>query len=240
VWQFTSDTEAVRYDIAKPQSAGDAAIFRRWVGVLVALCFMLPATLVYTEGGLKEMAAKPGSLPGWGVGPMLAKPAQDVLVPWSAGVTLPYALYVYATGWAIYLVSTPGAVLRANGLPPERADSIRAIGRYAAAPLVWLVLATALFLVMYARSRQLQSKFDNSAMFLVLNGLWFLVAVLSLGFTAYRTGQWRARAVHGGNAAGFFGMGELLLRWIVGFAMICFVIPWCIGLVFILIDALFR
>src|SRR6478609_3636267 len=36
VWQFTSDTKAIRYDAAKPQSAHDATVYRRWIGFPVA------------------------------------------------------------------------------------------------------------------------------------------------------------------------------------------------------------
>jgi hypothetical protein len=241
VWQFTSDVRPIRYDYAKPQSARDAAVFRRWVGVLLALCLMVPVVLVYRLGGLKEMAVEPGSAfgPIWGARAMLPGWAQDAVVPWSAGITLPFALFAYAVLLAAYIVSAPAAVLRSKGLPSVQAENVRAIGIYGSAPLVWLALSTALFLAAYLPTLQPGSKFGNSLASIVLTGMWFLVGVLSLGFTVYRTGQWRARTAHGGYPTGFLGMGELLLRWVVGIGVIVYVIPWCVGLIFIQADALF-
>src|SRR4029079_5197573 len=104
VWQFTSDTKSIRYEHAKPQSARDAAVFRRWVGVLVGLCLMVPVILIYQEGGLKNLAIEPGSAfgPMFGGKGMMPGWAQDAVVPWSAGITLPFALFVYAVLLAVY------------------------------------------------------------------------------------------------------------------------------------------
>jgi len=110
---------------------------------------------------------------------------------------------------------------------------------YASAPLVWLALSTAMFLAAYLPTTDPDSKFGNSIAFQVMTWLWFLVGVLSLGFTVYRTGQWRARTTHAGYPTGFLGMGELLLRWVVGAGVIVYLIPWCVGLIFIQVDALF-
>jgi hypothetical protein len=241
VWQFTSDTKAIRYDNAKPQSARDAAVFRRWVGVLVGLCLMVPVILIYREGGLKTLAIEPGSAfgPMFGAKGMMPGWAQDAVVPWAAGMTLPFALVVYAVLIAAYVVSAPGAVLRSKGLSPDQAKSVRAIGLYVSAPLVWLALATGLFLALYVPAVQPDSKFGRSVAFGVLIWISFLVGVMSLGFTVYRTGQWRARITHGGYPTGFLGMGELLLRWVVGIAVIVYLIPWSVGLILIQVDALF-
>jgi hypothetical protein len=187
------------------------------------------------------MAFEPGSAfgPIWGGKAMLPGWAQDAVVPWSAGVTLPFALFAYAALLAVYFVSTPRAVLRSGGAPQGQAEGVRAIGLFASAPLLWLVLATMLFLAAYLPTIPPDSKFFNSAAFMVLTWLWFLVAVASLGFTVFRTGQWRARIAHGGYPTGLLGMGELLLRWVVGIGVIVFLIPWCVGLIFIQVDALF-
>jgi hypothetical protein len=241
VWQFTSDTPAIRYDYAKPQSARDAAVFRRWVGVLVGMCLMVPVVLIYRLGGLREMAVAPGSAFGaaWGARGMLPGWAQDAVVPWSAGITLPYALFAYALLIAAYTVSAPGAVLRSKRLPPDQAENVRAIGIYASAPLVWLAVSAAVFLAAYLPTLKPGSRFGNSIASTVLTGIWFFVGVLSIGFTVYRTGRWRARTTHGGHPTGVVGMGELLLRWVVGIGVIVYLIPWCVGLVFIQLDALF-
>jgi hypothetical protein len=236
VWQFTFDVNAIRYDAAKPQSARDAAVFRRWVGGLLGACLAVVVGLIYGKRGIEKLAVEPGTIfgPMFGGRGTIAGWAQDAVVPWSAGITLPFALFVYAALLAAYLVSAPGAVLRSKSHSPEQAESIRAIGRYVAAPLAWLVLAMVLFLAWLLPTTE-----PNAPLYLVLTGLWVLLGAASFGLTVFRTGQWRARASHGGHPTAFLGMGELLLRWALGSAVIVFMIPWCVGLLWIQLDAFF-
>ena len=64
-----------------------------------------------------------------------------------------------------------------------------------------------------------------------------LLAVLGIGGTIHRTGQWRARIMHAGYAIGFAAMGQLIVRWSFGLAVILGVVPWCVGFIWIFVDS---
>ena len=232
VWRVTLDLKALRLEAAKPQSARDAILFRRWLAGLVAACLTGLAGLLIAAGGIAEIVVqKPGvfaasALPGW---------EQDLGVPWSAGVALPGAIFAYAVLTAVVLTAAPAAIFRTAGMSPRAAEAARAIGCYAAAPLLWLMPAAAAFAALWALAEL--DRPPSERLTLGLAAAWILLALLALGGTVYRTGQWRARVTHGGYGSGFLAMGELLLRWVVGLAAVLFVVPWCVGFLWVVVDS---
>ena len=131
VWLVTLDAKALRFEASRRQSPRDAAAFRRWVIVLVAGCLAAVVLLMHLGDVVEPMlASKSGP---YGVGPTGWE--ADLRVPWSAGVNLPGAPFAYAVLAAAYFVAAPGSVFRTRGMPEDRADAVRAVGRYMIAPL---------------------------------------------------------------------------------------------------------
>lgn len=234
VWLVTIDAKSLRNEAAKPQSPGDAAVFRRWVCAVLALCFAAVVTLILLNDGHLEWAVQKPS--PFAPGTQMPGYMQDLLVPWSAGMTMPPALFLYALLLSTYVVSAVGRVIRARDLPPDYQQSVKAIGRYMTAPLAWLLPGIMGYLVLFWLESQ-DARFDRSPLFPVLIGGSFLLLLLGIGSTVHRVGQWKARVTHRGYATGFLAMGELLLRWGVGGAILLFVVPWCVGFVWIVIDS---
>jgi hypothetical protein len=201
----TLDAKSLRFEASRRQSLADAVVFRRWVGTLVAACWVAVVTLMYAAKAFDPMLAKKGGGPlaaganGW---------EADLHVPWSAGITLPGAPFAYAVLAAAYFAGAPGAVFRTRNMPPGRADAVRAVGRYVAAPLVWLVPATAVFAATYLAATREGSGFTHTPAFKVLVIVVCLLTAGALAATVHRTGQWRARSVHGGYPTGFLAMGR--------------------------------
>jgi hypothetical protein len=163
----------------------------------------------------------------------------DLLIPWSAGITLAPTLFACALVLGFYVAGSPRSIFRTRGLPPDYADTVEAIGDYAAAPLVFLLPATA----GYAAVVWLDTApdvFGRDALEATAALASSLLLLLAVGGTVYRTGQWRARTTHRGYPTGFLAMGELLLRWAVGVAVLAFVVPWCVGFAWVFLDSFRR
>jgi len=237
IWLVTADSNSLRHETAKAQSPRDATAFGRWVAVLLALLFAGIVALVVHEDALRDIVVRPPSarFPTWQLNGL----QQDILVPWSAGVTMPWALFAYATALAFYTAAAPRSLFRTRGLTPEYAETVRAIGGYCCAPLMLALPAAAL----YAGTAWLAIVSGevfrrNSALPLVLVGVAFGLLFAAVGGTVYRTAQWRARTTHGGFATGLLAIAELLLRWAVGCAVVLGVVPWCVGFIRIVADSL--
>ena len=162
---------------------------------------------------------------------------QDLLVPWSAGVTLRPALFAYATLFAFYVAGATRPVFRTSGLSPDYADTVESISAYAAAPLAFLLPAAAGFALVSALDLYDEFGPRPGKLAPVLVVASVLLLLLGVGSAVHRTGQWRARTAHAGYPTGFAAMGELLLRWALGAAAIFGIIPWCVGFAWIVFDS---
>lgn len=239
VWLVTSDHKSLRHETAKAQSARDALAFRRCVAVLLAVSFAIAVVMLVQTGALRDVLLRDKSIIAR-LGGGMAGVMQDLRLPWSAGVTIRPALFVYAFALAAYVAGATRPIFRTTGLSDDYAETVKAIGAYAVAPLAWLLPAAMTYALLFERDL-----FDAYgprptplAPILVLLGLLFLIA--GVVGTVHRAGQWRARTAHAGYPTGFLAMGELLLRWAVGVAVLGLVFPWCVGFVWIVVDSFRR
>lgn len=237
VWVVTLDLKSIRHEAAKPQSARDAAVFRRCLTAVVTPCLAGLAVVIILNEGIEELVVQKRTAYGAMVSGGLTGWQQDLLVPWSAGIALPGALFVYAALAAAVTTRAPAAVVRAPGSGLQQVEAARAIGGYSAAPLAWLAPAMAAFVLAVLVGPDRNGIPESPRLFPIASGTWCLLALLAFGGTVYRTGQWRVRITHGGYATGFLAMGELLLRWVVGLGVVFFIVPWCVGFLWIVIDS---
>jgi hypothetical protein len=235
VWLVTVDAASLRYEVAKQQRPRDGASFRRWVAVALGACFAAVLGVVIAAGGIRELAVGraeflSGALPRW---------TQDFVVPWSAGVVIPPALFLYSTVFAFYVAGVPRSIFRSRGSSEDHRQTVKAISGYVVAPLLLFLPATAGYVLIYFLEGQ-----DKWARWRVLATILaigsFILVLAAVAGTVWRTGQWRARTAHAGYPTGFGGMAELLLRWALGAAVILGVIPWCVGFLWIVFDSFRR
>jgi hypothetical protein len=206
--------------------------------VVVALA--ATAALAAPEIGLGRVAVQPFQpftlatlrpLPGY---------AQDLAVPWWAGVTLAPAAAAYLVGLAVYLASVGRSAIRLRAYPPEHRERARAMLTYAAAPLAWLLPAAAchaaalpFFKLEEARSGDVGPR----AVWLTLEILAALVAAVAVCGGFHRSSQWFARAHHGGAGRYAAGLAELLGRSLLGLVVFLGIVPWCVGFSWIVWDS---
>lgn len=234
IWLMTRDAKSLRNETAKPQDARDAAAFRRRIALLVVAVSILPTMQFIEEDGIsdnivhqQDVFATTPPMPGFW---------QDILVPWSAGIALPFAVFAYAGLLAVSMTAAPLEIFRTNDMPAEQSETTRAMGNYAAAPLAWLLPAgLAALAIVFIGPRPWPQNYNKLLALLMAFCIIFLV--IAIGGTVHRTGQWRARATHSGYATGFAAMGELLLRWSLAAGVFLYVVPWCVGCVAIFIDS---
>ena len=90
VWLMTLDAKSLRHEAAKPQSVRDAAGFRRRVAMLLVLGAAVVTAMFIREDGIEQIVLqKPAS---FSLSAPLSGYAQDLAVPWSAGIALRPAL----------------------------------------------------------------------------------------------------------------------------------------------------
>jgi hypothetical protein len=236
IWLMTLDAKILRHEAAKPQSPVEAIRFRRIVMLFVAVCLVaLGKVLIDDEFITDNVVQKPSLVRAW----PLPGYAQDLAVPWSAGVSIRSAWLVYPMLAAIWIVAAPAAVFRTKRMPQEQAQAGKAMGAYVSAPLVWLVPAVAAYLT----SRWVHEPGGNASSRgspLLLTSLavtWLVLVILAVGSTAHRTGQWKARVTRSGYATGFLAMAELLLLWLLGVGLLLIIVPWCVGILRLFVFA---
>lgn len=237
VWLVTIDSKLLSQETAKAQSPKDAAAFRRWVAAALALCFAGAVVMLIESGAMADaMIDRSLNLPFYTRWPGLA---QDLAVPWSAGVVWRPALFAYAALLAFYVAGATRPIFRTRGMSLDYADTVGAIGTYASAPLALILLGAAGYaavatLETYVEIRFIARVWLPAAITVIVS---FLLLIFGVVLTVYRTGQWRARTAHAGYPTGFAAMGELLIRWIVGCVVILGILPWCVGFGWIVIDS---
>ena len=231
-WLVTRDGKALRHEAAKSQSVPDALRFRRIVFALAAAAFAIVTGLVLATDGVASLGVdKPSGLA------MLTNPLAsharltDLTVPWSAGITIVPALFVYAIVCAWVVVDAPTRVLRPGPATDPSADAARAIGCYAAAPLALLVpFAAGIAVLAYVDEHEATLAPSLRSLGMLVGSAGAVLLWLAALATIFHTGQWRARTTRRGYATGFLGMAELILRWAIGSAVCYGLLPWCVGL----------
>lgn len=236
VWLVTIDSAALRFEQAKRQSPADAAVFRRWVSLLLAVALAGAATAITLGGGLEDLVVEKPTPFGLGRVAPLPGYAQDLLVPWSAGIALPGAAYAYAVLLAAYIPGAAESVFRTRGMSPDRQESTRAIARYTSAPLAWVLPGTLGNVLLFWADHGPQGNSLPTPLVVFINAT-FLLVWLGMGLTVFRTGQWKARVTREGYLMGFGAMAELLVRWAVGGAVLLCVVPWCAGFLWLVLDS---
>lgn len=237
VWLVTVDSKLLSQETAKPQSPRDAAVFRRWVTVALAICCAAAAVMLIESGAIRDVLIAPS--PAFMRYGRLARLLQDVAVPWCAGIAWWPALFGYGIGVAVYVAGATRPVFLTGGLSPDYADTVRAIGAYAAAPLVLVLFGTAGYglvaaLETYVGIRFIARVWLPASILVIVS---FLLLILGVALTVYRTGQWKARTAHAGSLTAFAAMGELLLRWVAGVIVFVGVVPWCVGFGWLVADS---
>jgi hypothetical protein len=245
-WQAFRDPRRLRHELARPQDARDAAAFRRWNAAAIAAAFAAVVGLALAlgrEGLASVLALRPPTQFGGGGGPSPTGALQDLAIPWAAGAALWPVLPTCGLLLAYYLAGASRDVFHLGRYPAEHRARARAVGAYAAGPLWLLLPAAAVGWLVFAVGRAVDEAGDRVAQWAVgvPLALTAFAGCLLAGAGALsalvRAGQWSARAVHGGAGRALAGSAELLGRWVVGTVAILGVVPWCVGLVWVLIDA---
>lgn len=241
VWLVTVDSGRIRHELGKPHDPRDAAWFRRLNAGWVAAALVLAAGAAVAEFGLSAVAIQPFQ-PTFNLraGRPLPGPLQDLAVPWSAGLTLLPAVPLYLIGLAAYWAGLGRSVMRVPSYPPAHRERARAVSAYASAPLAWLLPAMIL-LASAAGLRGVDRRADDHLPFLPATVLAVTAAAIGLAALAllgslHRSGQWVARAHHGGAGRYAAGVLELLGRSVVGAVLYLGVIPWAVGFAWIVVD----
>jgi hypothetical protein len=239
VWYVTADNRLIRQELARPQEPRDARRFCAWNAACVAAALILATAVAGAEHGagpvlvqLLSSAAPPTPMAG---------PLQDLAVPWSAGVTLLPAVPFYLIALAVYLAGLGRSLMRLKTHPPKHRERARVMSVYAAGPLAWLLPASVVHVVAFwVRSAERQPSGGGvgpRATALALEVVAALVVAVALFGSLYRSGQWFARAHHGGAGRVAAGVGELIGRSILGLVLFLGVVPWCAGLAWIILDS---
>jgi hypothetical protein len=242
VRRFSYDSLSIRQELSKPQNPADARWFRFWVTLIVATAGWTALAVAMLDYPLETLLLQRDALwdkpsgtpmPGW---------QQDLLVPWFCGISFYWLTIVCIGLYALYLSGVTRSAIHFH-TPDERARrSANAVGLYAAAPLVWLILPALLYLGSHflGRASWFMRQPDADLISQLRTLLQIAAAallVLIVGLSFRRSGQWISRVHHAGFGRSAWGVLECLVRVIVGFVVCRLIIPWCCGLIWIAIDS---
>jgi hypothetical protein len=240
VWAVTVDARSIRHELGRPQSPRDAIHFRWWNAACVAAALGGAAAVALAEYGLAAIAVQqvsfsnPIPLPGL---------QQDAAVPWCAGATLLPAIPVYLFGLAAYLTGMGRSMVRQRGYPPEHRERATALADYALAPLAWLLAAAILYAAAYGIGQlgpALLGEFPNRVATTLLLLTVAVAGAVGIFGSLHRTGEWHARAYHAGAFRYLAGVAEAVGRSLLGLVIFLIVLPWCVGLIWVIVDSIRR
>jgi hypothetical protein len=243
LWLVTFDSRKLRGELARAQEPRDAAWFRAMNTALLAVTLIGIAAVAGAQSGMGSIAIEPYSLsysnlqplPGW---------QQDLAVPWCAGITILPAIALYPTLLAIYLTGVGRATMRLGHYPESHRQWARALELYAAAPLAWALIGAAAYAMSYAAREvagdewRMRGAVAYRQLELVLKLFAALVVAAALLLSLWRSGEWFARAHHAGVARFIAGVAEMTGRMLVGVVVCLGLIPWCLGLIWMIVDSL--
>lgn len=226
---------------APPQDPADARSFRRITTVFVAAALLGAfALLVLLNDGYATFAAHPE--PYRAVN-MPDKWLQDVVVPWSAGATLPPVIPLTLIGLAVHLTTVHRRLFRLRSHPPRQRERARAVADYAGAPMVLLLPAVVwwcgLELFFYLSNYPRAWFFTHLLATGVVLALpaWLLLGAGVL-LSIVRITQWSTRARGAGLERTVIDVPYLLGLWSLGLIVWLLILPWCVGFFWIVIDSL--
>jgi hypothetical protein len=235
VWLVTVGSRRIAHEAARPQREADGLAFRRVTAAFVALGFIgifvtaVAAANIASDDGFSLLAVQPADISGM-------RPTerwlQDVLVPLSAAATLPPALPILLVGLAFALTAAHQRLFRLTNASPQRQQRANAIAGYAVAPLFWLFPTLAWGCVMVT----LAIRPDGDDPVYGWVAFWTLAAA-SLLVTVVRITQASMRVRFTGLERVVIDTPQLLALWLWNVVLYLFILPWCIGLVWIIIDS---
>ncbi|MEZ0265151.1 MAG: hypothetical protein ACAI43_10525 [Phycisphaerae bacterium] len=231
---FTSGHKSLRDEQLRAQHLADASAFARVTGVILGLlaaaCWF--AVAFVSEGrvyALLALRAYDGSpkRPGW---------LDDLLVPWSAGMLIPWVIPAGAFLFGYHLGTVQRTVFRARGRSADVRHTAVALGSYAGAPLLLLV-PTAIVL---GATIAIDSRAETAAVWrsqpvrmlaLVLLALGAVLLLITIFGTFLRVGLWVVRSTDARLPRALLAVGELILLWAAGAVLFLFALPWAAGFV---------
>lgn len=226
-------SRSIAYEAARPQEPRDARSFRIVTAVLLTMALLTVWwLLLFLNDGYGAMAVQPEAFRGMNVP---NKWLQDVLVPWSAAVTLPVVMPVMLVGLAFHLTGAHRRMFRLRGRSPRLRERARAIANYASAALLLILPPVMWWYVveLFARTRQYPRTMLDTAL---------LPAWLLLGIAAFvpvlRIVQWSMRVRHAGAERAVIDVPYLLALWSLALVVWLLLLPWCVGFLWIVWDSL--
>ena len=221
IWQVTIDSRRLRDEAQKPHQLADARSFRIPIASILALTFLsVFAAVAWHEEGLHFFAIQKSAHfdPSEHAIP---RPMYDVIVPWSTGATMPPVIPVMLTIFASSISRAPRTIVRSDAL----AD-------YSIAPLAWLLPIAVFELVLfYCGSRDLLT----FSLPIVLLMIAFPAVILIA--TIVRIAQWSLRVRKAGPLRLLILLPQLIFLWLLRLLLWLGIIPWCIGLVWLVVDS---
>ncbi|MGE5610180.1 MAG: hypothetical protein ACM359_13070 [Bacillota bacterium] len=232
LWQFTLNSPSLAYEASKPQDPHAARTFRYLTATLVAAVFLAPFILVLIGEGLSFLAIQPQAF--FMPGRSYARWLQDILVPWSAGATLPITLPIALILFAIYLTGIQRFLFRPCDASPARQERLRTLALYTTAPLAFLVPAALCAASARVIFKLAEFPFASIAGLLLLAILFLVIALIG---STVRTAQWAARVRHAGIEHIAFALLKLLVLWSLGSLLLLGLFPWSLGFFWIVLDS---
>jgi hypothetical protein len=233
VWLVLINSRRIAHDASRTQLASDGRSFRRVTAVILAIELLLGFRLLhlaidgYATFGARHQAYRTVNLPD----PWL----QDLVVPWSAGATLPPVLPLVLVAVAFHLTGVQRRLFRLRSQPPRLRERGRAIADYAAAPMLLNVPAVAWYTLVehYLHIHQIpHTWFDRRGL-----PAWILLAVAFL-LSALRITQWSMRVRNAGAERVLIDVPYLFALWSLGLIVWLLLVPWLVGFFWIVIDSL--
>jgi hypothetical protein len=236
VWLVTVDAGAIRHELARPQLPRDADRFRWWNAACLAAALGIWAAVYLTRHGIDSIAVQRTSSGGT----PLSGFQQDLFVPWSAGTTLLPVIPLCLLGLAAYLTGMGRSIVRLRGYPPQHRQRATALAVYALGPLAWLLPASILYSAEYG-VRRLGPALPGEFPFVMAATLFAWTAgialAIGLGASLHRFGEWHTRAHHAAAGRYAAGVAEILGRSLLGIVVFLGIVPWCMGLIWVIADS---
>jgi hypothetical protein len=246
-WQFALD-RGIQYEVARPQEIRDGRAFARITACLVAVA-LVGAFLagIYAAGGLVALGIQPATASLSSTSYVYDGRTLNLMLPWSAGATVPGVLPICLIGLAFWLTGAQRFAFRARSATDDRARSTVTLSYYTTTPLLLLLAAAASFAPLAwlihnatgAYAPQYPAVFLKypraSLALLVATGVIVLAA---FGLTLLRIGQGLTRTRPCGLVPAVLGVGEVIGLWLFGGVVLLGLGPWCVGFLWIAVDSL--